>query len=603
MSALGARRLALALALAPAAACAPEGDGAANDGRASSAEPVEERAAERAAEPWFVERAAAWGVDFVHKSGAIADRYWMPEIMGGGAALLDADRDGRLDLYLVNSGSLDAGPGPRGANALFLNRRVEGAANGAVNGPVNGPVNEAVRFEHAPGVAADEGYGMGAAVGDTDGDGVVDLYVTNVGANALYRGDGEGGFEDVTAASGAGDPGWGASAAFFDADLDGDLDLYVANYLVWSIEGAIECRNEMGARDYCSPQSHFSPALDTLLVNRGDGTFEDASVASGIGRTPGTGLGVTVGDLDLDGDLDVFVANDGMNDFLWSNDGDGGFTERALAAGCAVDDSGVPKAGMGVVAADPDADGDLDVVVCNLHKQSDSFFLNEGGSFRDRTLRAGLARASRSYTRFGLGWYDFDHDGELDLYQANGRVMRQGTALADDPYAEPNLLLRGLGGLRYEPIEGADGGPVATSRAAAFGDLDGDGDVDVVVVNRDAPVHVFENVAADRADGVFIAFDLRRANGAPAHGAIVEVRVGVRDEAGAGERVFRARCEPSGSYLASSETRVHVGLGPLAAGATARVVVEFADGAREDFGSLAVGARHALVRGTGSPVD
>lgn len=524
---------------------------------------------------WFRECALAWGIDFEHSSGARPDRYLMPEIMGGGVALLDADRDGRLDVYLVNSGSLDE-PG-QGANRLYLNHASE-----------SGPPN----FDHRTGVAADGGYGMGAAQGDVNGDGVVDLYVTNWGRNTLYRGDGVGGFTDVTERSGTGDTGWGTSAAFFDPDLDGDLDLYVANYLVWSPEGAIECRNEMGARDYCSPQSHFSPALDSFYRNAGDGTFTEASAESGIGSTPGTGLGVTIGDFDADGAPDLFVANDGMADFLWTGAGDGTFVDRALAAGCALDDSGVAKAGMGVVAADPDRDGDLDIVVCNLHKQSDSFFVNEGGRFRDRTLRAGLGAASRRFTRFGLGWIDFDHDGELDLYQANGRVMRQARNHTDDPYAEPNLVLRGLGNVRYETVENADGGEVATSRAAAFGDLDGDGDVDVVVANRDARFHVFENVAPKA--GEWIGFDLLDARGAPALGARVEVVE--NGSSSAGERRY-GRCEPASSYQASNETRVHVGLGGRSTPSIAIVI--WPDLSREEFGPLEVGRTHELVHGAG----
>ncbi len=521
--------------------------------------------------PWFAEEARTRGLVFQHVSGARGE-HWLPEIMGGGCALFDLDGDGWLDAYLVQSGSLDPENPADGRNRLFAN------AGGG-------------RFEDkTEGSGADDaGYGMGVACGDVDGDGAVDLYVTNVGANALLANRGGGRFEDVTAAAGVGDAGWGTSAAFFDLDLDGALDLYVCNYLSWTPESELDCTNAMGMPDYCSPQSYKAPAIDVLYRNAGGGRFENVTDESGVGSAPGTGLGVACADFDADGWLDVFVANDGMPDFLWRNGGGGTFEEAALSLGCAVDQNGFSKAGMGVAVADVDGDGDPDLLVGNLNEQSDSFFLNENGWFRDRTLAAGLGSASRPFTRFGLGWRDFDGDGALDLYQVNGRVMRQARRWSEDPFAEPNLLLRGVdAGFEEVLPRGGTALPlVATSRGAAFGDVDGDGGVDVLVVNRDGPAHLLRNVAPDR--GAWVAFRPVDERGRDVLNAVVSVTVD--------GRTLVRETRAASSYLASSDPRVHFGLGDAAEARDVRV--RWPDGTTEAFGDRAAGGVHELKRGAG----
>jgi hypothetical protein len=509
------------------------------------------------------------GLDFRHVSGH-DERYLMPEIMGGGAALFDMDGDGDLDACLVQGGAVEAS-GPRPGNRLFRN---EGGG----------------RFVDATegSGAGDTGYGMGVACGDVDGDGDTDLYVTNLGPNALLRNDGAGRFTDVTAASGTGHDGWGTSAAFFDMDADGDLDLYVANYLHWSPAGELTCHNELGARDYCNPANYQGAAPDVLYRNEGDGRFTDVSGPSGIDAQVGTGLGVGCADFDGDGRVDVFVANDGMPDALWRNLGAGRFEDVALLAGCAVDDSGKHKAGMGVAIADVDGDGREDLLVGNLARQTDSLFLNEGGTFRDSTSRAGLSAASRPFTRFGLGLVDLDADGRLDLFQANGRVQQQARLWSQDPFAEPNLLLRGAADGRLVPLATADGtaDPIAaTSRAAAFGDVDDDGGLDVLVVNRDAPAHLLMNVVPGR--GRWIGFRVRERTGADALGATVTLR--------AGGRAVRRDVRAAWSYLASNDPRVHVGLGGLDGVSDVRVT--WADGTVERFGDFPSRAYHELRRG------
>jgi hypothetical protein len=517
--------------------------------------------------PWFREVAREAGVDFRCESGH-EGRHLFPEIILGGCALFDMDGDDDLDLYLVQGGR-----DPRPPNRLYRN-------DGAVH---------FVDVTEGSG-ADDRGYGIGVAAGDCDDDGDTDLYVTNVGPDVLLRNDGGGKFADVTAASGTGDPGWGTSAAFLDYDADGDLDLFVVDYVVWSADGELDCRNAFGALDYCLPTSYEAPAGSVLYRNEGNGKFRDVSRAAGIRASLGNGLGIRCGDFDGDGRIDVFVANDTMQNLLWMNRGDGTFVDEGLLRGCALDENGVAKAGMGVASADLDDDADLDLLVVNLEGESDSFYLNEGGFFFDRTAAFGLAVASRRYTRFGVGFVDFDNDGNLDLYQANGRVQMAPEPIAADPYAEPNLLLRGTGDGRFEPVSppGGTAEPlVATSRGAAFGDLDGNGGVDVVVVNRDGPVHVLLNTVPDR--GGWIRLRVLERSGRDALGAVVMGTVG-------GRRVTRDVAS-GWSYASANDPAVHLGLG--AETRVSGVTVRWADGVEEAFGDHEAGRTVVLRRGAG----
>ena len=564
---MSSARNAIALAsvcVALAASCGSDSGSAPGSGASS------------ASAPWFVEEARARGLVFQHSSGH-ASEYWMPEIMGGGAALFDMDQDGDLDAYLVQSGTLaDGARSETLANALFAN---DGRGT--------------FRDVSAASGATDPRYGMGVACGDGDGDGDTDLFVTNVGRNTLLRNAGAGRFEDASVASGLATPeGWSTSAAFLDADRDGDLDLFVARYLEWSREGDLVCNSQRG-RDYCSPKSYKTPARALFYRNLGAGKFEDASASSGIALAPSTGLGVAVGDLDGDGWLDVFVANDGRANHLWRNLHDGRFENVALLTGCGVDAGGVPKAGMGVELFDFDGDLDLDVLVCNLDGESDSCYRNDGGTFSDQTPATALAALTKSFTRFGLALGDFDQDGGLEAYIADGRVERPNQPpLASDPYAEANLLLtRGADGRFSEvlPRGGTRELLLGTSRAVAEGDVDGDGALDLVVVNRDGPAYLLLDRVEHRGNWALLS--VLEKTGAAALGATLDVEL-------AGKHLRRDVCAAFG-YLASHDPRVHLGLGKVER--IDAVVVTWVDGTRERFGPFAANAVHVLRRGQGAP--
>jgi len=562
---IGARAGTLLLAVA-LASC---GGGDSTSSPAPSASDASEDEA-----PWFEEVAAAVGVDFVHTRGD-EQRFWFPEIMGSGVAVFDHDADGDLDLYFVQAGDLAAPVEDRAANRLYEN---DGTG----------------RFQDVTARAGvgDRGYGMGCAVGDADGDGDLDLYVTNVGPNVLYRNDGDGTFTDVTAAAGVGDASWGTSAAFFDADGDGDLDLYLVNYLGWSAEQELECAADWGERDYCNPNNYSAPTRDVLYRNEGDGRFTDATVAAGLDAAFGNGLGVSIADFDLDGLLDVYVTNDGMPNELWMNQGGLRFEDRALLAGCAVNMQGTSEAGMGVAAVDVDNDGDFDLFMTHLRNETNTFYVNKGGFFADRTRQTGLSGASLRFTGFGLGFADFDQDGQLDLYVANGRVGKWKPPFEEgDWYGEPNQLFRGLGGVRFEEVSPREGLTVTvaeTSRGAAFGDLDGDGDVDVVVNESGGRARLLRNIAEKH--GAALLLRIVDTGGRDAIGARVRLCGGdcAGDDAAQWRQVSSAY-----SYGSANDLRVHFGLGT--AQRAESVLVVWPDGTEQRFGPLEAGA-HVLRR-------
>lgn len=520
--------------------------------------------------PWFEEVSEPRGIRFVHQSGH-RDRYLLPEIMGGGAGLFDMDNDGDLDAYLVQSGRVDA-PADK-TNRLFRNR-----GNGTFDDVTAGSGAQA------------SGYGMGVAAGDYDNDGDVDLYVTNLAANVLLRNDGTGRFADVTAASGVAGSGWSTSAAFLDYDGDGDLDLFVTRYIDWSAATERPCFSLTGVPDYCSPRNYDAPTSSLLFRNNGNATFTNVSAAAGLQQAAGNGLGVVAADFNDDGHVDVFVANDGTPNHLWMNQGGGRFAERALLNGVALDQDGRAKAGMGVHAADVDSDADQDLLVVNLDGEADSFFRNEQQFFVDDTASVGLRTVSRRFTRFGMAMLDFDNDGLLDIYEANGRVGMQSERFSDDPYAEPNLLVRGTAAgtfVAVEPPGGTARPLVATSRAAAFGDVDGDGGIDILVVNRDREAHLLHNIVKGR--GHWLLVRVLEEHGRDALGAELTVAIG--------SRRVRSDVRAAYSYLASNDPRVHIGLGP--ARRVDEIRVKWVDGTQERFGPFDANRVVTIRKGTG----
>jgi len=526
--------------------------------------------------PWFEDEAESRGLNFQYQSGH-SDRYLLPEIMGGGAALADLDNDGDLDAYLVQGGKVIAENRPH--NQLFFNRG-------------DGHFTEVADA----GGAGDTGYGMGVAAGDYDNDGDVDLYVTNLGANVLLRNRGNGTFEDVSAAAGVDDAGWGTAAAFLDLDVDGDLDLFVVNYVNWSLSIEQDCFSTAtgwNLADYCWPTAYGAPTRDRLLRNNGDGTFTDISDAAGLGLAFGNGLGVVGLDANSDGLTDVFVANDMMMNQLWLNRGDLRFEDDALLMGCAVDEHGVVKSGMGVAAADHDNDGDTDLLVMNLATQTDSFFRNDGTHFVDATVSVGLATATKRYTRFGLALADFDNDVHLDLYEANGAIGFSRESITDDVYAQPDVLLRGVAGPRFEEVKpqgGTQPALIYTSRGVAMGDVDNDGGLDLLVVNRDGPANLLMNSIPER--GNWVRFRVLTSDGRDAHAATVSTDVG-------SVRVHRD-VQAAGSYLASNDPRVHFGLGDESS--ARNVTVRWPGGVVESYGDFKAAGTVVLRRGEGKDV-
>ena len=498
-----------------------------------------------AALPVFQDLTAGSGVDFRCEGSPTSQKYLI-ETMVGGVAILDYDVDGRLDLYFVNGARLED-PMPPGAEPdksapRFWNRLYRNNGDGTFT-----DVAEEAGVQ-------DRYYGMGAAVGDYDNDGDPDLYVTNFGRNTLFRNNGDGTFTDVTEAAGVGGGGWSSAAGFLDYDRDGDLDLFVSRYLVWDFEHNPYC-GPPDARAYCHPAT-FPTITHLLYRNNGDGTFTDVSRQAGFADTPGYGLGVAFNDYDRDGWPDIFVANDKVAEQLYRNRGDGTFEEVALEAGLAFNEEGGTFSGMGVDFADYDNDGWPDIVVTALANERYALFRNEEGFFNYESDSTGLSRETHRSSGWGLKLVDFDNDGWKDLFVGQSHVMDNIEMVRPStPYREPMLLLRNEGG-RFRDVSEGRGDAFEIPRVArgvAFGDLDNDGFVDVVVNCLNCPAVILRNQGGNGNHWLAVALSGTLSN---------------RDGIGARLRVVTASgleqyafASPTGSYQSANDKRVHFGLG------------------------------------------
>jgi enediyne biosynthesis protein E4 len=539
--------------------------------------------------PWFVESAAAVGLDFTHVNGATG-QYYMAEQMGAGVALFDYDGDGDLDVFLVQSGPLgaSAAAAARPTSRLFRNDLTTGRGGIATLQFTDVTAKAGLSWDR---------YGMGAATGDYDSDGDLDLYLTSFGPDALFRNNGNGTFTDVTAEAGISDPLWSTSAAFVDVDRDGRLDLFVANYLDFTIADNRTCADALGARDYCSPRT-YRPAPDRLYRNLGNGRFADITAAAGIVKADGAGLGVATGDYNGDGWPDLYVANDATPNQLWINRRDGTFVDDGPLSGSALSAAGNPEGSMGIASGDADGDGDEDLFITNIVGETFVLYENDGrGSFEDARVRWGLTQPTAAFTGFGTDWIDVDNDGWLDLFIANGAVniveSQRGQPL---PFRMRNLLLRNTGARRFEDVSAAGGPAFARaeiSRGAAFGDLDNDGDIDIVFTNNGGPVRLLLNQASKGSHWLRLRLEQTTGN-----------RLGIGAWIGI-ERPSRPtlwrRVRTDGSYLSASDVRVHVGLGESTVPPTA--VVQWPDGTRERWSAAGIDRERTLRRGEGQVME
>jgi hypothetical protein len=521
----------------------------------------------------FTDVTRAAGITFVHHSGAYGRKY-LPETMGSGLVFFDYDGDGRPDLFLVNATDWPGRPHRPTPPALYRNRG---------DGTFEDVTAKA-------GLLVDL-YGIGAAAGDYDNDGHVDLFLNGLGPDHLFHNRGDGTFEDVTQAAGVSDPAFGSSATWLDYDRDGRLDLFVCNYVQWSEKSDIYCTLDGTSKSYCTPES-YRGATDRLFRNRGDGTFEDVTRKAGVYDPNGKSLGVVAFDYDGDGWSDLAVANDTQPNYLYHNLQNGTFEEVGKTAGIAFSEEGRARGAMGIDAADYDGSGRESLVIGNFSNEMLALYHNEGrGLFIDDAAAAGIGQPSLLTLAFGCFFFDYDLDGLLDIFTANGHVENEINRIQPAvTYAEPPHLFRGLPGGRFEHVEAGVGEAMTrplVARGAAYADYDGDGDLDIGVSVNNGPPVLLRNDGGNANGWIQVRLAGRSSN-RQGIGAVVRLVGGGPKSA----RMVRS----AASYASQSDVTVTFGLGRAPEGGRPPVDLEvvWPDGHTQKFAGLAPLRQHIL---------
>jgi hypothetical protein len=523
----------------------------------------------------FTDITSAAGLRFRHNSGAFGKKY-LPETLGSGAAFLDVDNDGWQDILLINSRNWPGRTGAPSLSALYRNNR-------------DGTFSDVTR---QAGLAV-EMYGLGVTAADYDNDGHIDIYITCLGPNRLFRNLGGGKFVDVTARAGVGDPGFSTSAAWFDYDVDGRLDLFVANYVEWTIDTDLRCTLDGRTKSYCTPESYKGQS-STFYRNKGDGTFEDVTKQAGLYDPSSKSLGVALIDYNSDGRMDLFVANDTQPNRLYRNTGDGKFADVGMTAGVAFNEAGVARAGMGVDAADYDGSGRQSLIIGNFSNEMMALYSNEGtGLFIDDAPTSTIGKASLLTLTFACFFFDVDLDGLLDIFAANGHVSDDISVVQPKvTYAQRPHLFRNLGSKKFEEMSGRLGAafqqPVV-ARGAAYGDVDRDGDLDLLITVNNGPARLLRNDGGNRNAALRVTTVGTTSN---RDGIGARVRVTLDN----GRKVW-SMVKTGSSYCSQSELPVTLGLGQAAR--VASIEVTWPNGRVEMLPGVAANQTITIQEGKG----